>query len=335
MVRKELGTILAPILRQRLDPPRDANVPVDPVGPRQLAVDRVADERVDEGVLGRPRDSGAPVAAQELLAPERAEQLVDRRPVVLGDGAKPVGPDDAAHHRRVSEELLLGRWQQIDPCRDDPEDAVGQSLDVAAGRLHAHELLGVERVPRRPLDDRLAELPSAGSRPEQRLDEARRLVPGERPERDRDRIPLAAAPVRPALEQLGSRAGDDEERYALDEVDEAVDEVEQPVVGPLEVVDHEDERSPLGERLEEDPPAGEELRPAVAEPTSSGVEPDERLEARRDPARSASGTRSSTLSASFVAVSAASSFSWIPACALTISPSAQNETPSPYGRQRP
>ena len=59
------------------------------------------------------------------------------------------------------------------------------------------------------------------------------------------------------------------------------------------------------------------------------------------PASPTSGLRcdsiqgSETASESLRAASASSSPSRIPACALTISPSAQKVTPSPYGRQRP
>jgi hypothetical protein len=53
---------------------------------------------------------------------------------VLGGRGVELGPDDTAHDRGVSEELLLGRGQQVDPRDDDPEDAVGQPFDVTAGR---------------------------------------------------------------------------------------------------------------------------------------------------------------------------------------------------------
>ena len=149
--------------------------------------------------------------------------------------------------------------------------------------MHAHELLGVERISGRPFDDRVAEPVVRRIPAEQRLDEVRGVLRSERPERHRERVPLASTPVRSPLEQLGPGARDDEERHVLDEIDEAVDEVEQPVVGPLEVVDHQHERSPLRQRFEKDPPTGEELATAVAETDVLRDETDERLEARCDP----------------------------------------------------
>ena len=47
-------------------------------------------------------------------------------------------------------------------------------------------------------------------------------------------------------------------------VDEVVDEVEQAVVGPVQILEDEDERALLGERLEEPPPGRERLRLPVA-----------------------------------------------------------------------
>ena len=67
---EQLGAVLAPVVGQRLDPPRHADVAVDALGARELPVDGVADERVDEGVLRRSEHGRAPLAPEELLAPE-------------------------------------------------------------------------------------------------------------------------------------------------------------------------------------------------------------------------------------------------------------------------
>ena len=283
-MREQLGAILAPVVGQGLDPSGDPNVALDPVWTRKLPVDGVADERVDEGVLRGSEDCRPPVAPEELLAPERAQDPVDRLVVLLRDEPEAVRPHDAAHHRGVAEQLLLSRWEEVDPSGHDPEHAVGEPLDVPAGGVHAHELLRVERIARRLCHDRFAEACVGRIAAQERLDEVCGLGGRQRAERHGQRVPLAATPLRPALEQLRARAADHEQRRALDEVDEGVDEVEQPVVGPLEVVEDEHERPPLRERLEEDAPAGEELRVTFAEADVLGHEPDERLEARSDPA---------------------------------------------------
>ena len=60
--------------------------------------------------------------------------------------------------------------------------------------------------------------------------------------------------VRPAQRQHEDR----EVRRPLEEV---FDEVEQAGVGPLEVLEQEDDRMLVREALEEQPPAGEQVRP--------------------------------------------------------------------------
>ena len=78
------------------------------------------------------------------------------------------------------------------------------------------------------------------------------------------------------VEQLGAGGSDDEDRHPARPVDEVVDEVEKGIVCPVQVLEHEDERPLLGERLEEAPPSGEGLvrplgpvSPGVSRPTSS------------------------------------------------------------------
>ena len=106
----------------------DADVPLDAVGARELAVHRVTDDGVDEGVLRRAQDGRPSIAAQELLAAQGAKQLVDRLAVVLGDGPQPVRPDNAAHHGGVSEQLLLG-GRTGPPRGDDPQYGLRKPAD--------------------------------------------------------------------------------------------------------------------------------------------------------------------------------------------------------------
>ena len=93
---------------------------------------------------------------------------------------------------------------------------------------------------------------------------------------------LAAAPAGPALEELGPRGRDDEERNVGHPVDELVEEVEEALVGPVDVLDDEDERALLGETLEEAAPGGERLVPAIAAELRFAGEPEEREEMRLD-----------------------------------------------------
>jgi hypothetical protein len=75
---------------------------------------------------------------------------------------------------------------------------------------------------------------------------------------------VSATPLGPALEQLGPGGGDEQHRRVRGPLDEMVDEVEQAVVGPVDILEEEDQRALLCQRLEQRPPGGEVLRAPVA-----------------------------------------------------------------------
>ena len=62
-----------------------------------------------------------------------------------------------------------------------------------------------------------------------------------------------------------------------------VDEVEQALVGPVQVLEHEHEWALLGDRFEEATPGGERLRPMVASERLLALQPDERADMALDP----------------------------------------------------
>src|SRR4029450_7638479 len=86
------------------------------------------------------------------------------------------------------------------------------ALDDPAVREHASELPRVQRVAAGTLEQgELRRAGQFGSAPVSR-DQAARLVARERGERDRGGVALAPAPAGPALEELGPRGADDQER---------------------------------------------------------------------------------------------------------------------------
>ena len=119
--------------------------------------------------------------------------------------------------------------------------------------------------------------------PEQREDETRGLVVAERRERDRRRVPLPSTPSRPAFEELRPCRAHDEERHAVDPVDEPVDEVEQAVVRPVDVLEDEHRRTAESEHLEEPAPGCERLTTSIPGGRIVASEPDERPQVPLDP----------------------------------------------------
>ncbi len=80
---------------------------------RDLAVGDVANEHVAEGVLGLARDGGAPLAADELLALERVQALLDCPALAPAERRERAEPEDLADDGGVLEQLLLlGREQR-------------------------------------------------------------------------------------------------------------------------------------------------------------------------------------------------------------------------------
>ena len=95
------------------------------------------------------------------------------------------------------------------------------------------------------------------------------------PEPERRRIALATAPGGPAVEQLRAPGSENEERPPH-VADEAVDQVEQRLLGPVQILD-EDDRRPVGDEL------AEKLDPRLVQAVPHGerVESAHRLQPER------------------------------------------------------
>ena len=72
-----------------------------------------------------------------------------------------------------------------------------------------------------------------------------------------------APQVGPALEQLGPRLRDDEDRRVAAPLEQVLDEIEQRGIRPLHVLEEHHHRVDDGQPLEEQPPGGEEILPLV------------------------------------------------------------------------
>src|SRR4029453_17251223 len=124
---------------------------------------------------------------------------------------------------------------------------------------HADELLGVERVASGMFEQPCVRLDGEDGFAQKRREQARGVLVAERGERDSARVPLAAAPARTTLVQLGPPGAEDEERHAAGPVDEMLDKRQQRVVRPVDSLEKEhkrplrhtapDEAAPRSERL--------------------------------------------------------------------------------------
>ena len=146
--------------------------------------------------------------------------------------------------------------------------------DAALVDQLAEDLLEEERVALGAGEDRAARRVAEAVDVEQVRDELGRCVLAERAEENGREVAAAAAPGGARAGQRGTRRADEEER-AAGSVGDLLEQVEERRVGPVDVVDHDDERLALGEHREQRAPG------AVQLDTERGrLEPGELLVAR-------------------------------------------------------
>ena len=193
-------------------------------------------------------------------------------------------PEHLADDGRVLQQALLRVGQPVEAGGDDALKRLRERELVrrALLRVELDELLRVERIAAGPLEQGLLRVGREQGSREQAPDQLCRLLVGERGERECRRVELAAAPARSAFEELRPRRRDDEQRNVRHPVDELVEEVEEALVGPVDVLDDDDERPLLGEPFEEAAPGGERLVSAIAAELRFAGEPDEREQMRLD-----------------------------------------------------
>ena len=80
---------------------------------------------------------------------------------------------------------------------------------------------------------------------------------------------------RPAVEELRTGQRDDVDRPVARPIEDVVDEVEHAVVGPLQVLEDEDDDAALRDALEEHAPCGEQRLPVGPLVGVTGLEPEQ------------------------------------------------------------
>jgi len=152
----------------------------------------------------------------EFLAHELVQTFPDVALVTIADRGERARPENLAHDRGIVEERLSVRRECVEPRRDHRLHGLryrNVALERAAVCEHACELLGVEGVSARALEQSLLRLRGQHRAVEQESEEVRSLLRAERRQRDRRRIALSACPRGSPLVQLGPRRAEDEQRY--------------------------------------------------------------------------------------------------------------------------
>ena len=225
----ELGAVLR-------EPVGEPLVQLCPLRLRQGLVGGVAHEEMAEAeriLSGEQR----PVRADQLLANERGQ--LGREPRLLGRERL----DDAVvEHLALDGAALehgpLRRVELVEARREERLER-RRHLDFAvAGRLHhRRHLLDEERVSARGVQD-----PFAASQRSSSPRRCSRSISCSASSADERLQPYDAAPAAAAVEQLRPRHAEEQEWYAGRQERDVLEQIEQHVLSPLDVVEDGDER---------------------------------------------------------------------------------------------
>ena len=279
VMSQHLGVVIGSA--EAFDPLGDLGVLVRAVGACNLPVGDVTDERVREGDLGLIFDGSAPLAANEALALERMQRR--RRGTLLA--TERADPEHLSDDRCIAEKIFLVRRESVETGGDDALERLRQRklLRRASLEVELRELLGVERVSTCSLEQGPLRLRHEHRAFQEATYQVCGLLVRQRGDGERRGVQLAAAPAGSTFEELGPRRRDHEQRHVRYPLDELVDEVEEALVRPVQILEDENERAAFGHRLEEEAPSGKRLASAIAAELALGAQTDEREQVRLDP----------------------------------------------------
>ena len=178
------------------------------------------------------------VGTDELLAYERDQSW--RLRLAVGERLDGALVEHVALDRAALEDGALRRVELIETSRQKRLNGRWHADLATARRTHERQhLLQEERVSLGGRGDALAQ---AGLDAAQLRQQELGLRCVERLEEYRRRVPFAAAPGGPLLEQLGAGHAEQEDRLAAREIGDVLDQIEQCLLRPVQVVEHADER---------------------------------------------------------------------------------------------
>ncbi len=233
----------------RFEPPGESLVQLRADRLRHGVVGGVANQQVAEAegvVPGKDRL----VRPDELLSDERG-QASRHRPVVRGERFDRAAVEHAPFHRAAFEHGALRRVELIEPCGEQGMDRGRHDHIPVRGFVdQRHHLLDEERIAFGRLADPVRQV---RARPTEAGDHRVGLVRAERLEEHRRRVHLAARPSGTAVEQVGPCHAEQQDRRVSRQVGDMLDEIEERLLTPVDVVEDADEGSLGGDRLQQLP----------------------------------------------------------------------------------
>ena len=162
------------------------------------------------------------------------------------------GPERAADDRRALQSRLRLRVEPVDARGDQRLKRVrdpGRSLLFAELGDRDHDLLEEERVALGFRQQRASGLRRELFVPAESVDQLLAVGSAERLELDRRRADAPSAPARAHVQQLRPGETDDEERSVAHPLGHMLDQLEERIFGPMDVLEDEDERLRLRHEL--------------------------------------------------------------------------------------
>ena len=228
----------------------------------------VGDDRRDLLMQGRSpalRDAGVGLVAHErvpepphLVAEDVGRFRLDEVParkrhecsthVDLDDGVQHLGREALSVHGGSLGDLALGLGKPVEPRREQRVDRVRHA--GLAFQRRCEQLLEEERVPGCPRENRRTVVVVERCVGVEAVEQHAGLIRWERVEEDRRGVQPAPGPLRPGVEELGSREAEQQDRRP-GELGHMLDEVEEGRCRPVQVLEHEDDRPPSRECLEQ------------------------------------------------------------------------------------
>ena len=151
--------------------------------------------------------------------------------------------EDLALDRPAFENVSLGRVELVEPRGKERLDRRrnGNRASVVGLLDERQHLLDEERVAtRRSADTQVQRLLQRGAL-EQTGDQLVCLLFGERLQQHTGRVEFAATPSGSTVEQLGTRHAEEQDREAAREIGDVLDQVQERLLAPLDVVEQTDD----------------------------------------------------------------------------------------------
>jgi hypothetical protein len=295
VVGEQLGVVDEARTGEAFDPLTGGLMAADPLRPGDLSIGHIPHEGVPERIFllaVHARDQGR---SDQLGALESAQLGAHRVPVEAGHGRQRPGPEDLADHGGVLEQRLAPAGKGVQPGRDERlhggwEGKVGPRCTpqlVVRGQQpsvgeQADILLGVQGVAVRAFQQRRLNLSRQPRPAEQGPDQPSRVARLQGSEGDHRGALGVLRPAGMPLVQFGPRGSDHQQGHAAHGAHKVLEEGEQGVVGPVQILYHQDQRAAGGHGFKKAAPCGE-LLGLLSRRRGAAEQPEQRSQSHLQP----------------------------------------------------